>query len=201
MHPLMSPPFDPSLLAALLGGLLIFAARVCDVSLGTIRTIYMLRGHRLTSAGIAVVEAAIFITAISAVLKGGITGEPFKLAGYVAGYATGVYVGMSIERWIASGWTMLRILPQDDGESLIERIRGRGEAVTVIHGEGRDGPRPILFVVARRKRSRGLLCEVRRVAPDAFITVDSVGEAINGTLPVAPPRLSAVLALRGMFRK
>ena len=201
MNPLMSPPFDPSLLAAIVGGLLIFAARVCDVSLGTIRTIYMLRGHRLTSATIAVFESAIFITAISAVLKGGVTGEPLKLVGYVAGYATGVFVGMSIERWIASGWTMMRVMPQDDGEALVERIRLHGEAVTVIRGEGRDGPRPILFVVARRRRARELLATVRRVAPDAFITVDGVGEAINGTLPVAPPRLSAVLALRGMFRK
>ena len=209
MFPALNPFIaQADLTAGLLGGLLIFAARVCDVSMGTIRVIYMLRGRRLISAVIAAFESAIFIVAIGSVLKGGVAGEPFKLAGYVLGFAGGVFVGMTIEGWIASGWTLLRVIPRDDPHGLMRRLRRHGEAVTLVPGEGRDGPRPILFLVVRRKRAGRVLAVVRRHAPDAFLTVDSVGQAMNGTLgPPAGgagtlnPRLARIASMRMLFRK
>ena len=177
--------------------LLICAARICDVSLGTIRTIYTLRGRKIVSACIGLVESTIFITAISSVLAAGVA-DPLKIAGYVTGYALGVYIGISIEGFIASGWTMLRIVSRESSADLVERLRGDGEAVTIVMGEGRDGPVPILFVVVRRKRARKALRVIRQIAPKAFITVDSVGQAIGGTIP-APAAFYT--PLRMMVRK
>src|SRR5690606_1993767 len=75
--------------ATLLAAGLICLARVCDVSLGTIRTIYTLRGRRVVSSIIGLVESTIFLTAMSSVLAGGLA-EPGKIGGYVVGYATGI---------------------------------------------------------------------------------------------------------------
>ena len=197
----LSLPAGADLVAAALGGLLILAARVCDVSLGTLRTIYMLRGRRLTASSLAVFESAIFITAISAVLSGGVMHEPFKVIGYVLGFATGVFVGMTIEQRIASGWTLVRVVERDRHHELAERLRGEGEAVTSVAGEGRDGPSPILFAVIRRKRTPGVLRAIREVAPQAFVTLDSVGQAINGTIPAAPSSVARLGGLRLMLRK
>lgn len=167
---------------ALLAAGLICLARICDVSLGTIRTIYTLRGRKVVSSIIGLVESTIFITAISSVLAAGL-GEPVKIVGYVIGYATGIYVGISLEGLIASGWTMIRVITRDSADELTERLREQGEAVTRVMGEGRDGPVPVLFVVVRRKRARKTLKMLRKVSPKAFITVDSVGQAIGGTIP------------------
>lgn len=186
---------------AILGGLGIFLARICDVSLGTVRTIYMLRGRRLVASVLAIGEAAIFITAISAVLAGGVTSEPLKVIGYVLGYSTGVFVGMSIEQFIASGWTMLRIVDRENSSEVTERLRAAGEAVTTVLGQGRDGPSPILFVVIRRKRTKRILRLVRDLSPRAFVTVESVGQAINGTIPTPPSLAGRLSGLRMMMRK
>ena len=194
-------PSNADLATAALGGLLILAARVCDVSLGTLRTIYMLRGRRLTASVLAVFESAIFITAISAVLSGGVLHEPFKVIGYVLGFATGVFVGMTIERRIASGWTLVRVVERDRHHELAERLRADGEAVTTVAGEGRDGPSPILFAVIRRKRTPAVLGAIREIAPQAFVTLDSVGQAINGTIPASSPSVARLGGLRLMFRK
>lgn len=171
---------------AITAAVAICLARICDVSLGTIRTIYTMRGRKHVAAGIGLVEVTIFILAISSVLKAGVD-EPLKVVGYILGYTLGIYVGISIEGWIASGWTMLRVISRESAPELVERLRRDGEAVTQLMGEGRDGPVPILFVVLRRKRARSVLATVRQIAPRAFVTVEGVSQAIGGTLPAAPP--------------
>ena len=183
-------------LAAVLAAGVICLARICDVALGTIRTIYTLRGRKFVAAGIGLVEVTIFILAISSVLGGGIQ-DPLKIVGYITGYTIGIFVGITIEGWIASGWSMLRIISRESAHELVERLRRDGEAVTQIMGEGRDGPVPILFVVLRRKRAKTVLRIVREVAPRAFVTVEGVGQAIGGTLPSAPP----LTGFRTMARK
>ncbi len=172
--------------ASLLAAVLVCLARITDVSLGTIRTIYIMRGRKYVASMIGLVEVTIFILAISSVLGSGVR-DPLKILGYIVGYTTGVFIGITIEGWIASGWTMLRIISRESAAELVERLRSDGEAVTQIMGEGRDGPVPVLFVVARRKRARKVLRMVREIAPRAFVTVEGVSQAIGGTLPAAPP--------------
>lgn len=176
---------DFSAVAILAGGL-ICLSRICDVALGTIRTIYTLRGRKFVAAGIGLIEVTIFIFAISSVLRAGVR-DPWKIGGYIVGYSLGIYIGITIEGWIASGWTMLRIISRESAAHLVERLRQSGEAVTQLMGEGRDGPVPILFVVLRRKRTREVLQTIREIAPRAFVTVEGVSQAIGGTLPAAPP--------------
>ena len=183
--PDLSPP-------VLLAAALICLARACDVSLGTIRTLYTMRGRKYVATSIALVEVTIFILAISSVLGGGAR-EPAKILGYILGYTTGVYLGITIEGWIASGWTMLRIISRSHGPELVERLRGAGEAVTQVMGEGRDGPVPVLFIVLRRKRAKAVLGMIREIAPQAFVTTENVGQAIGGTI-AAPGALSTPIS-------
>ena len=193
----------PDWASTLLGAVLIFLARVADVSLGTMRTLYVLRGRKLVACSIGAVESLIFILAISSVLAGGVTGEPYKVAGYVLGYATGIYFGLTIEQWIASGWSLLRVIDRENAPRLIERLRSEGIAVTSLLGEGRDGPTAVAFVVVRRKRTKRVLQHVREVAPQAFVTHDNVGQAINGTLPGGnlPINPKFLVAERSVMRK
>src|SRR5690606_22831008 len=157
--------------ASLLAAGLVCLARITDVSLGTIRTIYIMRGRKYVASMIGLVEVTVFILAISSVLGSGVR-DPLKILGYIVGYTSGVYIGITLEGWIASGWTMLRIISRESAAELVEKLRKDGEAVTQIMGEGRDGPVPVLFVVARRKRARKVLRMVRQIAPRAFVTVE-----------------------------
>ena len=188
-------PADTSVWPAVLAGALICFARIVDVSLGTIRTIYTLRGRKFVGSAIGLVESTIYIVAVSSVLAGGLH-DPLKVVGYVTGYSVGIFVGITIEGWIATGWTMIRVVVRDGADELTQGLRDDGEAVTRVMGEGRDGPVPILFVITRRKRAKCVLKRVRKQVPDAFVTVDSVGQAINGTLRGAIPRVVPRFALR-----
>src|SRR5688572_12415562 len=126
------PRMDP-----ILGALLIFFLRLCDVSLGTLRTLYVVRGDRLRAVPLAFVESLIWIIAIARIMKEVTNGNYFNMLAYAGGFAAGCYVGITIERWIASGWILIRVITRDD--DLTEAIRARDFGVTEVQSEGRHG--------------------------------------------------------------
>src|SRR5687767_11145852 len=120
-----------------LGALLIFLLRIGDVSIGTLRTIYMVRGDRLRAVPLAFLESGIWVIAISRIIQQ--VDEPLNMLAYAAGFATGTMVGITLERWIASGWIVVRVIGQTAGGRLIEEVRARHFGVTVLPGVGREG--------------------------------------------------------------
>ncbi len=91
----------------LLAGLFVFAMRVIDMSLDTLRLLFVMRGRKFLAGGIGVVQATVFILAVSAVLSGPL--DPFTVAGYSLGFGAGVVIGMLAEQRLALGHAMLRV--------------------------------------------------------------------------------------------
>ena len=167
----------------LLGALVIFCLRILDVSVGTLRVMYMVRGDRFKAVPLAFFESAVWIFAISKVIRE-VDNWPNMVA-FAAGFAAGTLVGITLEQWIASGRVVARVISRANKDRLVEALRGCDFGVTVLAGEGREGEQYILFVVAPRRRARELLRLVREIEPHAFITVDPVHQAIGGYLPQA----------------
>lgn len=170
----------------LLGALMVFLLRVTDVSIGSMRVIYMVRGQRWIASLLGFLESGIFIIAISQVLRPPLAWP--KMVGYACGFAAGTALGVTIERWIAAGYLMIRIISREKYNQLRERLMSSGFGVTAVTGEGREGPRQILFIVAQRRRGDELLRTVKAIDDQAFITIDPVSRAIGGHIPhVAAP--------------
>jgi uncharacterized protein YebE (UPF0316 family) len=169
---------------AILGASIIFFLRLCDVSMGTLRTLYVVRGDRWKAVPLAFAESLVWIIAISRIMKEVTDGHFYNMLAYAGGFAAGTMIGITIERWIASGWVLVRIITKDD--TLTDSIRARDFGVTQVQGEGRLGEQSILFIVAPRRRGDELLELVREQDENAFVTVDAVNTAMGGYLPVAP---------------
>ena len=168
---------------AILGALLIFGLRICDVSIGTLRSLYVVRGVRRVAVPLAFLESLIWIFAMSKIMGQITNGSRVNMVAYAAGFAAGTLLGITIERWIASGWILVRIITKDDG--LTQAIRERDFGMTRVHGEGRYGEQCILFIVAPRRRGNELLELVRQTDRTAFVTVDAVNTAMGGYLPAS----------------
>lgn len=162
--------------------LFVFGARMADVSLSTVRFMLMVRGRRAAAAAIGLVEIAIWVTALGKVLAA--LDNPLKIALYCLGFASGVYVGQWVEAKLAVGLVAVQIIPQDDALALAlaDRLREQGCGVTVLTGEGRDGPKKLLLVTLQRKGLPGALALARDVDPHAFITVLDARSAYGGTV-------------------
>ena len=156
----------------LIAGLFVFAMRVIDMSLDTLRLLFVMRGRKFLAGGIGVIQATVFILAVSAVLQGPL--DPLTVAGYALGFGTGVVIGIIAEQRLALGYSMLRVYSPTAGAAIAEALRRASFAVTEFVAQGRDGEITVInSAIARRDiaRARDI---VKQIDPGAFITVDEI---------------------------
>lgn len=172
----------PPIMTALATALLIFGLRIVDVSIGTVRVIYTIRGHRVVAATLGFFESLVWIYAISR-LVATVGQSPMHMLAWAIGFSTGTALGITLEQWIASGSALMRIISVEKSSELLAQLREIGFGVTAIEGEGRRGPVLILFVLTPRRRVKGIIQEIEMIDPDAFVTVEPVSHALGGYLP------------------
>lgn len=165
----MSVFLDP---AAWLGALGIFALRVSDMSLDTIRVLFVMRGRKSLAWGLGFFQSMIFVIAISSVLTH--LGNPLNVIGYAAGFATGNVVGMLIEERLAIGHIRINVVSSRRSHAVVEALRSAGFAVTEIPARGKDGMVGLMEVGVLRKDVDKVETIVRDADPDAFITTEDV---------------------------
>ncbi|MEW6524886.1 MAG: DUF2179 domain-containing protein [Bacillota bacterium] len=151
------------------GYFIIFAARVADVTLGTLRVLMVVRGRRFQAAAIGFFEVTIFLGALSMVVRD--LDNPVKVLAYALGFATGNILGSIIEERLALGYMTTQIICRRHDVNLDEILRGQGFGVTVLQGQGREGPRKILLVTVERKALAKLHRCIEEHDPGAFFTV------------------------------
>ncbi|GAW91271.1 DUF2179 domain-containing protein [Calderihabitans maritimus] len=152
-----------------LGYLLIFLARVTDVTLGTLRMLLLVRGQRLVAAFIGFWEVIIYIFALKAVV--GQLDQPFSLFFYALGFATGNMAGSLVEAKLAIGYLTVQVITLSRPIELTMKLREEGFGVTVWEGEGREGKHHILNIILCRKHLAKLLDIINNWDEKAFITV------------------------------
>ena len=164
-----------------LGVAYIFLLRLLDQTLGTLRALYVNKGKPLFGAGLGFIESAIWVVAISQVIKD--LDDPYLIIGYALGFASGTIVGSYIESSIGIGDVVIRIfLSKDDNtKNVAKELRANGFGVTIINGEGMQGEVSILWCVAPRKKAKQVLNIVYEINPAAYITTESTSPInLNG---------------------
>jgi uncharacterized protein YebE (UPF0316 family) len=151
----------------------IFAIRVSDVSLGTLRTIMVFRGFRGLAALVAFGEVLLWLVAVGQVLHN--LDRWYLAVAYAAGFATGNYVGMWIDTKLALGSEMVRAISANPEIDLADRLRLARFDVTALQGR-REGGKPVevLLVVEGRRHVPRLLRLIHETDPDALCTLSDV---------------------------
>jgi len=150
--------------------LMIFSLRLADQSLGTMRSLLVAKNKPFYAALIGLVESAIWIVAISQVIKD--IYDPVLIAAYAAGFAAGTILGSYIERIVGVGNIVVRIFSPANSPSVAVALRENGHGVTVINGEGKDGPVKIYWCVIPRRKLKSVLKMIEKINPKAYVTTD-----------------------------
>jgi uncharacterized protein YebE (UPF0316 family) len=162
--------------------LMIFSARVLDVSIGTMRIVYIARGKRTLAPILGFFEVLIWLIAISQIFKH--LDNIVCYFAWAAGFASGNYVGMLIEKKLALGVQVIRIITRTYADNLIEDLKKDGYGLTLIDGQGASGSVKIIFMLIKRKD----LPKVREIIllnnPKAFYTVEDVQFASDPVYPL-----------------
>lgn len=173
-------------LNVLITGFLVFFARICDVSIGTVRTIVTVQGRSVVAFCLAVFEVSIWITVVSTVIHQ-VKDMPVLVIFYSLGYATGNVVGILVEKRLAFGMIILKIFTQQDGQTMADHFREKRQPVTVFQGEGMSGPVSELYIVCRRRDLRWMIPKVREIDVDAFYVVEMARDVSKILKPVYTP--------------
>jgi uncharacterized protein YebE (UPF0316 family) len=165
-------------LQALLAAAFIFSLRVADMSLDTLRVLFVMRGRKGLAWILGFFQSMIFVVAIGSVLRD--LNNPLNIIGYAAGFATGNVLGILIEERLAIGHVLLNIISSRRGTAVAERLRDAGFAVTEIAAQGKDGMVTMLSCSVLRKRVDEVRRTVNEVDDTAFITADDIRPVRRG---------------------
>lgn len=161
--------------------IIIFFSRICDVTLGTLRIIFVNRGMRLLAPIIGFFEVLIWLIVIGQIMQN--INSPINYIAYAAGFAAGNFIGILIEQKLAIGITLIRIITRKNANELIADFRSKGFSVTDVPAESNSGKVNIIFLPVRRKDINKIIETIKIYNPNAYYTIEDVRHLSYGTLP------------------
>ena len=189
---------DQSLVDWVIIPALIFLARICDVTLGTLRIVFISKGDKTVAPLLGFLEVLIWLIAITQVME-----NLSNVASYFAwagGFATGNFLGLRIEQKLALGQVVVRVITVEPAGNLVDRLKGRGYRLTCVDARGTRGKVDLLFMIVKRKKLDEVIGIIRSFNPQAFYSIEdvrSVSEVDMGeSAPKSQNSLQRLIPLR-----
>ncbi|CAD5270440.1 MAG: DUF2179 domain-containing protein [Imperialibacter sp.] len=178
---------------------LIFLARVCDVSINTVRIIFVMHGKKLLAPLLGFFEAFIWLLAIRQIITN--IDAFYSYFAYAGGFATGTFLGMVIEEKLALGRVVVRVITQNPAEQLTAFLKEKGYRYSNLDAESNDGKVNVLFTVVKRDELPTYINIIKKYNPQAYYTVESVKKVSDDDVFDQPAAYQGVLGrLRGINR-
>ncbi|NEM98553.1 DUF2179 domain-containing protein [Pontibacter burrus] len=191
----LSQSLDPTIVNWVIIPLLIFLARIMDVTLGTLRIVFISKGDKMIAPALGFLEVLIWLVAITQVMQ-----NLNNVASYLAwagGFATGNFLGLRIEQKLALGQMVVRVITVDSAHNLIERLKGHGYRLTCVDARGTRGKVNLLFMIVKRKKLNHVLDIIREYNPQAFYSIEDVRSVSDYGVPQEESKRG--LSLRRIF--
>lgn len=169
---------DSDLFSYILMPVLIFLARICDVSIGTMRIIFVSKGKKYIAPVLGFFEVLIWITAISKIMQN--LDHYVNYVAYAAGFATGNFIGMIIEEKLAMGILMIRIFAHERGPELVMSLNQNGYGATEVEARGARKKVFLIYTIVQRNELNKVLGVINEFNPRAFYTIEDVKTVNEG---------------------
>jgi uncharacterized protein YebE (UPF0316 family) len=151
------------------GALLIMLMRICDVSIGTMRTILVVQGRKYLAGLAGFFEVLIWVFAIRFIMTH--LDNIANLFGYAAGFGIGNIMGITIEQKIGLGFVQMNIISRHFTDKIADTLRKLKYGVTILPAEGASGGVAIIVVITPRKMQRKIINIIEDIDKNSFITV------------------------------
>lgn len=172
---------DPDIVNWVIIPFLIFLARIVDVTLGTLRIVFISKGDKLIAPILGFIEVLIWLIAITQVMQN--LNNFVSYLAWAGGFATGNFLGLRIEQKLALGQVVVRVITVEAADTLIDMLKGHGYRLTCVDARGTRGKVNLLFMIVKRKKLEELLNIIRNYNPQAFYTVEDVRSVSEMEIP------------------
>ena len=173
----------------LLMPIIVFLLRIGDVSIATIKLLFIVRGYKLIAGIMAFLEVCIWLVATSIVFQH--LDNIWNTIAFATGFASGTVLGMTIEQKLGIGHVMVRIFTRYPVEKLSVLLREQNFGATSVQGVGKDGALSVVLVLTSAKKANELTRLIKERDADSVITIDAV-RSVFGGFGTEQPRLASV---------
>lgn len=160
---------------------LIFLARIMDVTIGTLRIMFVARGHRMIAPVFGFFEVLIWLLALTRIMQN--LSNPMTYLAYGAGFAAGTYIGISLEERLAMGVCIIRIITRSRADRLLDELRIEGYGVTALDAYGNSGKVAIFYSIIKRSDIPHFTELINTYNPKAFYSIEDVRFVSQGVFP------------------
>jgi len=161
--------------------LLIFSARIFDVTLGTIRVIFITRGMKYLSAVVGFLEILIWLLAIGQIFKN--LNNIACYFAYAGGFASGSFLGIYVAERLSISKVIIRIITAKEPTGLVECLKTEHYGVTILNAQGAEGPVTIVFSIVNRRDLEHAVGIIKRFDRQAFYSVQDIRFVSEGVFP------------------
>lgn len=172
---------DPKIYALVVLPIFIFIARILDVSLGTIRIVFISKGFKYLVPIIGFFEILIWLLAIGQIMQN--LSNIYYYIFYAAGFAVGNFVGMHIEERLSIGTQIIRVITRKSASELLETLKSKGYGITSSEAKGNKGQVKIIYAIINRRDVKNIITLIKKYNPNAFYTIEDVKFVSKKVLP------------------
>ncbi|MDH4202989.1 MAG: DUF2179 domain-containing protein [Phycisphaerae bacterium] len=160
---------------------LIFLARIVDVTIGTARVIFVSRGYKLLAAATGFFEVLIWLLAIGQIMKN--LSNPMCYIAYASGFALGNYIGITLAEKMSLGTVLIQVMTNRDPSNLINALKEKEYGVTTVQAQGAFNPVKLVFTIVPRKHMNEVLSIIQKHNPKSFYTTQEIASIAKGFFP------------------
>jgi uncharacterized protein YebE (UPF0316 family) len=170
---------------------LIFLAEVCVVAVSTLRIIFSARGMKFLAPLLGFFEVMTWLFAISQIMQN--LNDPACFLAFGLGFTVGIHLGIRIEKKLAMGSAVVRVITRRDPGELVEGLRAADFGVTTLPGEGATGPVRVILTVVKRRELGRVVALIKQIEPGAFYSVEELQLTVAGVGPARRAALDGLL--------
>lgn len=190
---------DSNLFTWVILPLLIFFARIMDVSIGTLRLIFVSKGYKFYAPLLGFFEVIVWLLAIGQIMQH--LDNFLCYIAYGLGFATGNFLGILLDEKMSLGTVLIRVVPKMDTTNLINQLRENNFGASLVDIEGMTGKLKMIFTIVKRKDLKEVLGLIQEHNPQSFVTIEDVKTAKEGYFRMSRKKMFSPLALFNDIRK
>lgn len=158
--------------------LVIYFARMTDVTLGTLRIVMISKGKRKIVPFIGFFEVLLWLIAIGQIMQN--LANVMCYIAWAGGYATGTFLGLFLEEKLALGTQVIRLISNKEYDGLLAELKNKKHGYTMVDGQGAMGAVKVIFITVERKNLKQIIELINQFMPGSFYSIEDIRETSLG---------------------
>ena len=159
--------------------LAIFALKLLENALGTIRMIFAMNGKKILSSILQFLIGIVWVASASLAITN-VASDPLKVLVFALGSAIGSYVGCAVESKLAMGENVLICITKE--MAILNQLSVMGYTYTTLLGSGTEDSCYVILLAIPRKKKKEMIASIKKIDKKSMIISEGTDTIVGGSV-------------------